>query len=109
MPGCRHGRRGRNRGRRWIDQLPEYHQPSRSESLPPNSICLSPVEIEIFRLIDLENMTQQEAAAHMGVSRKTFWIDLQKARRKVAHALVHGHPICIAGRDYKLRNQYEGE
>jgi predicted DNA-binding protein (UPF0251 family) len=54
-------------------------------------------------------MTQQEAASQMGVSRKTLWNDLQKARRKVAHALVHGHPICIAGGDYKIRNQFGGE
>ena len=105
MPGCRHGRRGRNRGKRWIDQLPAYHQPQKSDSLPSNSVCISPVEIEILRLMDLENMTQQEAAANMGVSRKTFWTDLKKARRKVAHALVHGHPICIAGDNYKIRNE----
>jgi len=109
MPGRRHGRRGRNRGKRWIDQLPEYHQPEQSQTLQPNSECLTPVEIEILRLIDLENMTQQEAAAHMGVSRKTLWNDLHKARRKVAHALIHGHPICVAGRDYKIRNQFGGE
>jgi hypothetical protein len=54
-------------------------------------------------------MTQQEAAANMGVSRKTLWVDLKKARRKVAHALIHGHPICIAGGDYKIRNQFGGE
>jgi uncharacterized protein len=108
MPGCRHGRRGRNRGKRWIDQLPTYHQPNLTQPLQPNSVCLSPVEIEILRLIDIENMTQQEAAAHMGVSRKTLWNDLKKARRKVAHALIHGHPICIAGRDYKIRNQFGG-
>lgn len=107
MPGCRRGRRGRNRGKRWIDQLPAHHEPVRSESLPSNSVCISPVEIEILRLIDLENMTQQEAAANMGVSRKTLWGDLKKARRKVAHALVHGHPICIAGSNYKIRNKTE--
>ena len=72
-------------------------------------MCLTPVEIEILRLIDLENMTQQEAAAHMGVSRKTLWNDLQKARRKVAHALVHGHPICVAGMDYKIRDKFGDE
>lgn len=109
MPGCRHGRRGRNRGKRWIDQLPSYHQPNQNQSLPVNSVCLTPIEIEILRLIDLENMTQQEAAANMGVSRKTLWVDLKKARRKVAHALIHGHPICIAGGDYKIRNQFGGE
>ncbi len=109
MPGRRRGRRGRNRGKRWIDQLPNYHQPNQTRPLPGNSVCLTPIEIEVIRLIDLENMTQQEAAAHMGVSRKTLWSDLKKARLKVAHALVHGHPICVAGGNYKIRNQYGDE
>lgn len=108
MPGRGHGRRGRNRGKRWIQQPPLYHDVDRPV-LPPNSVCLTIAEIEILRLIDLENMTQQEAATSMGVSRKTLWNDLQKVRRKVAHALVHGHPICVAGGRYKLRNEIGGE
>jgi len=103
MPECRRNR-GRCRGRRWISQLPENHPENQLYvKLEPNSIRLTIEEIEIIRLIDLENMTQQEAAAQLGVSRKTLWNDLQRVRRKVAHALVHGHPICIAGGTYKLR------
>lgn len=109
MPGRRRGRRGRNRGNRWIEQLPSYSQPNQNQPLQPNSVCLTLSEIEILRLIDLENMTQQEAAARMGVSRKTLWNDLKKARRKVAHAIIHGHPICVAGGKYKIRNQFGGE
>jgi hypothetical protein len=108
MPGRRGRRRGRCRGRRWINQLPEnHHQPT--TELTPNSVCVTIEEIEIIRLIDLENMTQQEAAARIGVSRKTLWNDLKRARIKIAHALVHGHPICVVGGDYKLRNQNGGE
>lgn len=103
MPEWRQNR-GRCRGRRWISQLPENHPENQPHvKLEPNSICLTVEEIEIIRLIDLENMTQQEAAAQLGVSRKTLWNDLQRVRRKVAHALVHGHPICVSGGAYKLR------
>jgi len=102
-------RRGRNRGKRWIEQFPTYHQPNQPNPLQPNSVCLTLSEIEILRLIDLENMTQQEAAAHIGVSRKTLWNDLKRARRKVAHALIHGHPICVAGGNYKVRTKFGGE
>ena len=103
MPGCRRNR-GRCKGRRWISQLPENHPENQPyEKLQPNSVRLTIEEIEIIRLIDLENLTQQEAAAQLGVSRKTLWNDLQRVRRKVAHALVHGHPICVAGGAYKLR------
>ena len=104
-------KRGRCRGRRWISQLPDNIVQERAyDRLEPNSVCLSIDEIEIIRLIDLENLTQLEAAARVGISRKTLWNDLQRSRRKVAHALVHGHPICIAGGDFKLRkNDTEGE
>jgi len=102
MPGRE--KRGRCRGRRWVNDLPDNIIQERAyERLEPNSICLTINEIEIIRLIDLENLTQQEAAAQLGVSRKTLWNDLQRCRRKVAHALVHGHPICVAGGEYKLR------
>jgi hypothetical protein len=36
----------------------------------------------------------------MGVSRKTFWNDLQKARQKVTDALVNGKAIEISGGNY---------
>jgi hypothetical protein len=36
----------------------------------------------------------------MGVSRKTFWNDLQTARQKVADALVNGKAIEISGGNY---------
>jgi hypothetical protein len=103
MPARRRCRRGRNRGKRWIEKLPDHHEPNQHQHLQPNSVCLTLAEIELLRLIDLENSTQQEAAARMGISRKTLWNDLNKVRRKVAHAIVHGHPICVAGGSYKVK------
>jgi uncharacterized protein len=98
------GRRGRCRRRRWVSQLPEYtNQDDAYIRLSPNSVCVTIEELEIIRLIDLENLTQQEASAQLGISRKTLWNDLQRVRRKVAHALIHGHPICVSGGYYKLR------
>ena len=51
-------------------------------------ITLNPDEIELLRLIDLEDLEQEEAAEKLGVSRKTAWRDLHEARRKIADALV---------------------
>ncbi|RXA19565.1 DUF134 domain-containing protein [Methanosarcina sp. MSH10X1] len=61
---------------------------------------LSIEEIEAIRLCDLLQMEQNEAANRMGVSRKTFWSDLQKARQKIADALVNGKAIEISGGEY---------
>jgi predicted DNA-binding protein (UPF0251 family) len=60
-------------------------------------------ELEALRLVDLEDLTQEEAALQMGVSRKTLWNDLQRARKKTVNALVKGYSIRIQGGDYILR------
>ncbi len=60
-------------------------------------------EVETLRLVDLLNLTQEEAAAEMGVSRKTFWNDLKSARKKVAEALTQGKRIKIEGGSYTLK------
>lgn len=70
---------------------------------PRNTVYLTLEEFEALRLVDLEGLYQEEAAAHMGVSRKTLWKDLKSARRKVALALVNGWAIRIHGGDYVLR------
>ena len=108
MPGYGHGRgrhRGRCRGSRWIEQIPEikhFKTNGQSELLEKTTI-LTVEELEALRLVDLEDLTQEEASALMGVSRKTLWTDLQRARKKVVGALVNGHSIRIQGGNYILR------
>jgi predicted DNA-binding protein (UPF0251 family) len=107
MPRCGHGygrRRGRCRGKRWIEQIPTttYFRPKGLQH-SFNTIVLTLEELEALRLVDLEDLTQEEAAAHMGVSRKTLWNDLQRARKKVINALVNGYEIRIEGGDYILK------
>lgn len=60
-------------------------------------VMLFPDELEILRLVDLDNLEQEEAALAIGVSRKTLWRDLHNARRKVADALIHGKRIEMGG------------
>lgn len=61
------------------------------------AVILLPEELELLKLVDLEGMEQEEAAAVVGVSRRTAWRDLHEARRKVADALVHGKNIEMKG------------
>lgn len=68
-----------------------------------NVVNISLEELEALRLVDLEDLTQDEAAAQMGASRKTLWNDLQKARKKVVTALVNGKTIRIQGGNYALK------
>ncbi|MBN2066774.1 MAG: DUF134 domain-containing protein [Candidatus Thermoplasmatota archaeon] len=107
MPGYGRGYgrgRGRCRGRRWIEQFPETtHFKPYGQQTPTDTVILTVEELEALRLVDLEDLTQEEAAACMGVSRKTLWNDLQRARKKVVNALVNGYTIRIQGGDYILR------
>jgi len=68
--------------------------PNPSRNLEP--IFIEMAELEAFRLVDLEGLSQEEAGRKMGVSRGTIWRLVQSARRKTAQALSEGRPIRIA-------------
>ncbi|MFC1802603.1 DUF134 domain-containing protein [Thermoproteota archaeon] len=59
-------------------------------------IFLEPAELEVLRLIDLEDLSQEEAGARMGVSRGTIWRLQKRARTKVVMALVEGRRLVIS-------------
>jgi hypothetical protein len=62
-------------------------------------------ELEAMRLADFLEMTQEEVAQKMQVSRPTVTRMLSRAHRAVAEALVHGKAICIQGGDYIVGQQ----
>ncbi|RNI07156.1 MULTISPECIES: DUF134 domain-containing protein [Methanohalophilus] len=81
----------------------------------PNIMCFKPCgiprsevevvelafeELEAIRLVDVDELTQEEAALEMGISRRAFWEELKNARKKVARALVEGQAIDIKGGNY---------
>ena len=104
--GRRRRNRGRCRGRRWINYPYEpSNQTDETYQRPKPTILLKTYEIEALRLVDLEDLTQEEAAAMMGVSRKTLWYDLHKARKKVTNALVNDYQIRIEHKDYIKRRK----
>jgi predicted DNA-binding protein (UPF0251 family) len=59
-------------------------------------------EVEALRLVDLEGLSHEEAAARLGVSRQTVGRVLDAARRKVADTLVNGKALVIGGGAYKV-------
>ncbi len=54
-------------------------------------------EFEAIRLVDYENLNQEEASERMGISRPTFTRLNDKARKKIAKAFVEGKAIQIKG------------
>jgi len=67
--------------------------PNPPRNLEP--IFLEMAELEAFRLVDLEGLSQEEAGQRMGVSRGTVWRLVQSARKKTAQAFSEGRPVYI--------------
>jgi len=67
--------------------------PNPPRNLEP--IFLEMAELEAFRLVDLEGLSQEEAGQRMGVSRGTVWRLVQSARKKTAQAISEGRPVYI--------------
>jgi len=63
-------------------------------------------EYEALKLSDYQNLTQEEAAKKMNVSRPTFTRIYEKARRTVAEALVEGKILVIKGGHIDLDDEY---
>ena len=101
----RRGRIGRLPKPISIEKTPtvDKFMPSPQGNLEPVYIELA--ELEAFRLVDLEGLSQEEAGERMGVSRGTVWRLVQSARKKTAQALSEGRPICIVPSDSESNHQ----
>ena len=92
----RHGRRGRIPSPVFISHDPKariFKPHTESENEP---VILEPDELEVLRLVDLEDLSQEEAGEKMGISRGTIWRLLQVARRKTTLALTDGRTILLS-------------
>lgn len=98
---------GRPKKCRWVETEPgvTFFKPRGIplRALEQNIITVD--ELEAMRLADLLEMTQEEVAQKMQVSRPTVTRILARAHRAVAEALVQGKAICIEGGDYRLGQQ----
>ncbi|MCP5079528.1 MAG: DUF134 domain-containing protein [Psychromonas sp.] len=52
-------------------------------------------EFEAVRLVDMQGLSQQNAAIEMQVSRQTFANILKSSRKKIATALVEGQALLL--------------
>jgi predicted DNA-binding protein (UPF0251 family) len=99
-----HRRRGRPRMNRSLEggPSPRCYAPQCSPSDETAMVSILPEHLAVLSLIDLQGLEQEQAAAVLGVSRKTVWRDLHDARRKIADALVNGKTIEVAGCQQRL-------
>lgn len=67
-----------------------------------SSVQLFVEEFEAIRIIDFEKRTHEQCALQMQVSRTTATEIYERARAKIAEALVLGKPLEIAGGNYEV-------
>ncbi len=97
--------RGPYRKRR-ID-LPPNFQSFKPGGVPRKlltTIILAVDEYEAVRLADYEGMEHLQAAGQMGISRPTFTRLIEKARNKIARALVDGMELIVEGGNVEFKN-----
>jgi predicted DNA-binding protein (UPF0251 family) len=63
----------------------------------PETIELNLDELEAIKLLDYENLNQQDVATNMNVSRPTLTRIYNRARKKIAKAIVEGKSITFGG------------
>ncbi len=64
-----------------------------------NKVSLSIDEFEVIKLLDYENLSQEEAAYRMNVARTTVTSIYDKARKKLANFLIEGRRLVIQNGD----------
>ena len=93
----RWGWKGKGRVPRWIylEELPKVREFLPEKETEKDPVVLSYAEFEAIKLIDLADLTIEEAASKMKISRGTVWRLISSARKKLAKALVEGRPLKI--------------
>ena len=82
-----------------------YFKPRGIPMVDLEEVMLTVDEREAIRLADLEGMAHEAAGEQMGVSRATYGRIVQRARRIVAEALIHGKAINVEGGNYRLTGE----
>lgn len=90
---------------RRVEYFPEntYFIPVGKHKCEVKETLLKIEELEAMRLKDIEELSQEECAERMQVSRQTFQNIIDSARKKVAIALTEGNAINISGGHYTTK------
>ncbi len=73
-----------------------YFKPKGIPMSELEEVILEGDELEAIRLGDLQNMSQEDAAVKMNISRQTFGRIVNKARAKIADSIINGKAIKLS-------------
>ena len=92
--------------KRWIDQPPNvtFFKPGGVPRRMLKTITLAIDEYEAIRLADYQGLEHLQAAEKMDISRPTFTRLIDKARQKIAMAIIEGMELVVEGGNIEFRN-----
>ena len=92
--------------KRLINQPPNFKnfKPSGIPRKMLKSVKITVDEYEAFRLADYQGLEHLQAAEKMAISRPTFTRLIEKARHKIAMALVDGMELVVEGGNVEFEN-----
>ena len=80
-----------------------YFKPAGIRITDLEEVLLHFEEYEAIRLIDLEEIDQEQAGKKMQISQPTLSRLLKSARKKIAEAVIQGKAIKIEGGSYEFK------
>ncbi len=92
---------------REICSLPEFYSFIPEDGWNGENVTMTIDELETIRLIDLDDLTQEETGEKMNVSRTTVTAVYETARKKIADCLLNGKRLMISGGSWHIRNEHE--
>ena len=82
---------------RKVERMPVFRSFSPDDITASESVMMTMDEFEAMRLLDGEGLTQEECASRMNIARTTVTAIYDRARKKIADAIVNGKRLLITG------------